>query len=81
MHRAGGLGVWQGRSRDHVHTSKIRTGPHAGHKAPHKCTSWYAYAAMWRQFSLVCSAHHLPSSSMFFRWPCLVSHTLWLAFY
>ena len=25
-------------------------GAQAGHKALHTCTSWYAYAAMWRQF-------------------------------
>ena len=26
------------------------TRPPAGQRAPHTCTSWYAYAAMWRRF-------------------------------
>ena len=56
-----GEGVWDPQVQTFVHNFLLyisvfltlrsgSRGAHAGHKALYTCTSWYAYAAMWRQF-------------------------------
>ena len=43
----------------HSKGGSIGMGLYAGHKALHTCMSWYAYAAMWRQFTTKAGATKL----------------------
>ena len=52
-------------------------GPHAGQRALHTCTSWYAYAAM---FGSSYQLHRTNLGSLFIAWPSFVSCNLWLMY-
>ena len=54
-------------------------GPHAGQRALHTCTSWYAYAAMFGS-SHSYAQHSSQSGSLYFDWPCFGSHNRWLKY-